>query len=139
MNRNYKEKEIMKAFSIVEQIISDNNQVVDHFYSGDKDTRFEAMDSVLKKHGITNFNTLSVEEREKYSVKYSEELNEELIGLVTFRNLELTNGDISLKFIKKLRDLYIGYDSWSKLKPTLPTNNGVTIKNHDDDDDDLPF
>lgn len=100
-----REKEI-NALEVVEEIISNRCQLIDHFYSGDKDTKIEAFNHILEKNGLPNFYELSKVEIKEYENKFSKEIDDEYTRLCEFGSNEFKNANICWEYIKKLLNEY---------------------------------
>ena len=103
---NYTQVEVINAFKIVKEVVSNNNQAIDYFYSGDKDTRIEAMSNTFRHYGKPSYYELSVEELQKYDEMYHDDIDKEFNCLVNFGKTESKNGEIALAYIEKLFELY---------------------------------
>jgi hypothetical protein len=99
-------KKQIKALEVVEEIISSRCQMIDHLYSGDKDTRIEAFTNILVKNGLPSFYDLSKDEIKEYSNTYSLEIDEEYDRLCQFGSTEFKDANICWGYIKKLLNEY---------------------------------
>jgi len=97
MNWNNLE-ENLKAISIVKEMVESQRNFNDYFYSGDKDTRIEAYDTVLKKHNLSSCNELSNEDNDRYFKEFDTEINEVLGELIEY-------GKKTEAFLKQVLDL----------------------------------
>lgn len=70
-------EEIINALTIVRDVIIHDLDLVDYFYSGDKDTFRIAMTNILEKHGLHGYYELEQSNLEKYREMYNEEINSE--------------------------------------------------------------
>lgn len=104
MEKDIKNK--IKALEVVEELISSRCQMIDHFYSGDKDTRIEAFSNILVKNGLLSFYELSKDEVKEYSTKFSNEIDEEYTRLCQFGEVEFKNANICWEYIKKMLNEY---------------------------------
>ena len=100
-----KEKEI-KALEIVEEIIANRCQMIDYFYSGDKDTRIEAFNHILDKNGLPSFYELSKGDIKEYSDRFSDEIEGEYSRLCEFGIIEFKNANTCWEYIKKMLNEY---------------------------------
>ena len=76
-------KEQIGALKIVSELFLGELQFIEHFYSGDKDTRFMAMNELLMKKGLGN-NAYEVDSEilSKYEKEYKEEYDEIFNGII---------------------------------------------------------
>lgn len=134
MSNEFNRDEILKAFDTIESIVGSNCQMLDHFYSGDKDTLIEAFNRVLTKHNLPRYYSLSRKQLEYYDELYHEEINEIFVDLVNFGKEELEKSEITRLYLKKLR---ASYENSDVTKTDDVSSEDRVIDNTNDED--LPF
>ena len=75
----------LEAIKLVKDLLYDRMNLIDHFYSGDKDTYREAYDEVIKRKHCNGFYDATVEERNINSEKYKNEIQLEYERLISYR------------------------------------------------------
>jgi hypothetical protein len=103
---NINKEEIVKSLQIVKNIIGDEHQIVDYFYSGDKDTYRSAVTDVLAKYGLPGFYESSREDLELNCEKYSIEINEEYERSVNYGKTKMDELNILLNYINEKLEFY---------------------------------
>jgi len=77
-------EEILKAIAIVKELVLEDININDFYYSGDKDTQSEAFEGVMRSHDIIPSSTseMDISDVERLWTQHKDEIDKEFDRLV---------------------------------------------------------
>jgi NAD kinase len=118
MKIKYTNEEILKAFVLVIEIVSKNGQYINHFYSGDKDTRFLAASNVFKENNMPDVYSLTDKQRGYYIDFYNEDIKNNFNKLVEFGKGEIKTIGIVEEYLKNQYEGHLAFEENNELGKT---------------------
>lgn len=99
----YNKDELIKALEIVIEYVSLNDQIVDYYCCGDKDTVRMATNDIFTKHDVPN--KLTESEYLSYQTKFIDEINSRYDEIVRDGKQQQAEIGEVLKYLKSEKDL----------------------------------